>query len=491
VALWLVAFIAGLLTVLAPCVLPLLPVIIGGSLSAGGRWRPYLIVGSLAASLFIFTLALKVGTGLLGVPALAWSALSGGIIMVLGVFTVWPRLYDWVSAKTGFLGRSQATLARTGQLKGWLGPVLIGAALGPVFASCSPTYGLIIATILPVQFTIGLGYLALYLLGLSLFLLAIALAGRRLTSRLSWAANPHGWFKRILGGIFILVGLAIVTGLDKTAENFLIDHQLLNATVLEQYLLPSRSSGAKSDSTSATKTTGGPTVQLAVTNPQPAPELTGLTNWVNSPPLDLASLKGKVVLIDFWTYSCINCIHTLPHVQGWYEKYQAAGLVVVGVHAPEFSFEHIPANVAQAVKDDHLTYPVAQDNDLATWRAYQNQYWPAEYFIDHSCRRTAARSAAALRRPSPRPLTPANHLKPIWASTVPAAIKTPAGCTAAPPTIPKSTNSLEIPGRWVAPGVSLVKRQPPLKTPVCVSSSPPVRSTWSWAQLNPRGCGYL
>ncbi len=373
----LAAFVAGLLTALAPCVLPLLPVIVGGSVAGNDRRRPYLIVGALTLSVLVFTLALKATTALLGVPAAVWTSLSGGILIALGLLTIWPHTYERFMARTGWSSSSARLLDATGQRRGWLGPVLTGAALGPVFASCSPTFALILVTILPVSFGTGLVYLLVYCAGLGLFLLALALIGRRLIRRLGWAVNPTGWFKRGLGVLFVIIGLAVITGTDKTVENWLLSHQILDTTKVEQQLLPGR--------TKAPATTSGG-VKFAIADPQPAPELTGLTNWINSNPLTLASLKGKVVVIDFWTYSCINCIHTLPYVQGWYDKYQKDGLVVLGIHAPEFAFEHIPANVAKAVKDDHLTYPVALDNDMATWQAYSNQYWPAEYFIDRQGR---------------------------------------------------------------------------------------------------------
>lgn len=125
-----------------------------------------------------------------------------------------------------------------------------------------------------------------------------------------------------------------------------------------------------------------PGVAQAATPPAPAPEFTGIENWLNSPPLTLASQRGKVVLVDFWTYTCINCIRTLPYVTSWHQKYQDQGLVVVGVHTPEFPFERSTANVQKALERFKITYPVAQDNRYATWEAYRNQYWPAVYLID-------------------------------------------------------------------------------------------------------------
>ena len=362
----LVAFVAGLLTALAPCVLPLMPVIVGSSLSGDqNRKRPYVIVASLAFSLFLFTFLLKVSTTFLAIPALFWSILSGGIILIYGIATLFPHLWDRLSNKLGIYAASQRALGKSYQKGGMSGTILVGAALGPVFSSCSPTYALILATVLPASMSKGTIALLFYVLGLSVFLLGAALLGRKLTSKLGWALNPKGWFKRGLGAVFILLGILIITGFDKKVENALVGHQIFDETKIEQSLLKY-----------------GSKVVSEASNATPAPELVGLTNWINSGPLALAHLKGKVVLIDFWTYSCINCIHTLPHVEGYYEKYKDQGLVVIGIHSPEFAFEHIPSNVVKAVKGGHLTYPVALDNDMATWSTFSNMYWPAEYFID-------------------------------------------------------------------------------------------------------------
>ncbi len=365
----LVAFIAGLLTALAPCVLPIMPVIVGSSLAGSNdRRRPYVIVLSLMVSLFVFTFALKVSTAFLGVPSYVWSLASGGIVLIFGIATLYPHQWEKFSSKFGIYASSQRRLGKSYQKGGLGGTILMGAALGPVFSSCSPTYALILATILPVSLLAGSFALLAYVLGLGIFLLAVAMLGRRLTSKLGWALNPDGWFKRGLGIVFIIFGLLILTGYEKKIANFLVGYQLIDETRLEQKLLPSKDSSGQSD--------------ISKTDASAAPELVGLTSWINSSPLTLASLKGKVVLIDFWTYSCINCIHTLPHVEGYYEKYKNQGLVVIGVHTPEFAFEHIASNVQKAVKDNHLTYPVALDNDYSTWTAFSNQYWPAEYFID-------------------------------------------------------------------------------------------------------------
>ncbi|MFI5240462.1 MAG: cytochrome c biogenesis protein DipZ [Candidatus Saccharimonadia bacterium] len=375
----LIAFLAGWLTVLAPCVLPLLPIILGGSLVGRDPKRPYIIVAALAVSLFVFTVLLKVLSVFLNVPPTIWSDLSGGIIIAVGIVTLWPRLYDEViGARVS--RRANSWLGRAVKTKnGLLAPILTGFALGPVFSSCSPTYALLVATILPSNVWRGLGYLTAYELGLCLFLLSIAIAGRRLIGRIDWAINPDGWFRRVLGVLFIIVGVMVLFGLDTKLEVWLSNHQIFNEAVIEQELL-SRGTNTRTTETNAQ----GISANFNVATPTPAPEITGITSWINTKGESLAALRGKVVLIDFWTYSCINCIHTIPHVEGWYQKYAGDGLVVLGIHAPEFSFEHVLSNVQAAVKSAGITYPVGLDNNYGTWNAYNNAYWPAEYFIDRA-----------------------------------------------------------------------------------------------------------
>jgi cytochrome c biogenesis protein CcdA/thiol-disulfide isomerase/thioredoxin len=367
------AFIAGILTVLAPCVLPLLPVIIGGSISGDNRdkRRPFLIAGSLGISLILFTVLLKATTLLINIPPEAITYFSGSIIILLGLATLFPQVYTTIIARLGIEHRAQKLLGSgTSNRSQWLGPIITGAALGPVFSSCSPVYGYLIATVLPAHFAVAMGYIIAYVLGLALIMLAIGYYGQRLTSRMKFASNPSGYFQRGLAILFILVGILIFTGGDQKLKVFVADHTPFKFDALSAKLIPNTGQKTLDDS------------QLYNVTSYPEPEITGIQSWINSKPLTLAELKGKVVLIDFWTYSCINCIRSLPHIQALYSQYQKDGLVVIGVHAPEFAFEKVPANVAAAVKDDKLTYPIALDNDLATWDAFHNQYWPAEYLID-------------------------------------------------------------------------------------------------------------
>lgn len=222
------ALAAGILTVAAPCVLPLLPVIVGGTIVRGGdarraRWRPYVIAGSLAVSVVVFTLALKATTALLGVPPQVWQIVSGVIIILLGIDLVVPALWDRVSTRLRLQARSGAALDKTVSRQSVGGDILTGAALGPVFSSCSPTYALIVAVVLPISFAEGVTYVVAYAVGLAGMLLLIALLGRGLVRRLGWMADPNGWFRRIIGVLFILVGVAVITGFDKQVQTWVLD----------------------------------------------------------------------------------------------------------------------------------------------------------------------------------------------------------------------------------------------------------------------------
>lgn len=233
---------AGVLTVAAPCVLPLLPVVIGGSIARGGgepraRWRPFIIAGSLAVSVIVFTLLLKATTALLGVPPQVWQIVSGGILILLGIDMVFPVLWDRLSTRLRLQARSGAMLDRSISRQSVAGDILTGAALGPVFSSCSPTYALIVAAVLPVSFTEGLLYIVAYAVGLAGMLLLIALLGRRLVRWLGWLSNPDGWLRKTIGMIFVLVGIAVIAGLDKQLQTWMLDAGLYDPIArLEEFL---------------------------------------------------------------------------------------------------------------------------------------------------------------------------------------------------------------------------------------------------------------
>lgn len=229
-ALLILSFIAGVLTVAAPCVLPLLPVIIGGSLLEANedkperQWlRPLVIAGSLAVSVIIFTLLIKATTALLGVPQVFWQIISGLLVLLLGVNFVWPGAWEKFSASSGLFTRSNLALGKAYKHKGLGGAVLIGMALGPVFSSCSPTYALIVATILPASFAQGFIYLTAYAIGMSATLLLVAYLGQAFVAKLRWLSNPNGWFKRAVGVLFITVGLLVLFGVDKKLQAYVLE----------------------------------------------------------------------------------------------------------------------------------------------------------------------------------------------------------------------------------------------------------------------------
>ncbi len=366
------SFLAGVLTVLAPCVLMLLPIIIGGSVTGDNKdkKRPLIIAGSLGVSLIVFTLLLKATTLLIDVSPRAITIGSGAIIISIGILMLLPNLYAKAIAKLGIEHRTQTALGKSFQNKSSItGPILIGAVLGPVFSSCSPVYAYILATVLPVNFSQAFAYIISYVLGLSLVLLLIGYYGQSFVSKIKFASDPKGWFQRTIAVLFILAGLLIATGYDKRLQTWVSTHTPFNFDSLSSQLLP--------DSKNKVDTS-----KLLNVEPYDAPEFVGLENWINSDPQKLGDLKGKVVLVDFWTYSCINCIRNNPYLIKWYETYKNDGFVVIGMHAPEFAFEKVPANVEKAVRDQKITYPVALDNDFATWNAYQNRSWPASYLID-------------------------------------------------------------------------------------------------------------
>lgn len=408
----LISFVAGVLTVLAPCVLPLLPVIVGGSLASGSRYRAYVICVSLGASVIFFTLVLKASTALIAIPQSAWEIFSGVILLAFGVVMIFPGLWDSLGF-VNLMNRSSNKLLASGYQRNSIwGDAIMGAALGPVFSSCSPTYFVILATVLPASLTMGLTDLFAYALGLSGFLLVIALIGQKLVDRLGVTIEPKGWFRRAIGILFIVVGLTVATGAEAGTEAWLLDHGF-DVTMIEQYLLKANepvkplctdssclgnSAATSSTASSATGTTTDTAAKPSLLTQaekalmyQKAPELVTPDGYINtgtnpdgSPkPITIGQFKGKdVVLVDFWTYSCINCIRTIPYVESWYKKYKDQGLVIIGVHTPEFAFEHVYSNVLMATKQLGITYPVVQDNEYQTWGAFGNQFWPREYLVD-------------------------------------------------------------------------------------------------------------
>lgn len=232
-----ISFIAGVLTVLAPCILPLLPVVVGSSAAGRGRATPFIVVGSLALSIILFTFLLKVSTVFITVPPQFWTTLSGGILVLFGVTLVFPAFWERVPGLQRMSVSSNKLVGSGYQKKSVWGDVMMGAALGPVFSTCSPTYFVILASVLPASFALGLLYLLAYTLGLSLVLLLIGLIGQRFADRLTGLADSHGLFKRGLGVLFLALGIAIMTGYEKKLEIAFLDGGYFDVTKIERSLL--------------------------------------------------------------------------------------------------------------------------------------------------------------------------------------------------------------------------------------------------------------
>jgi cytochrome c-type biogenesis protein len=229
IELLIVSFLAGVLTVFAPCILPLLPVIIGGSIARDqadqptkSSIRPLVIALSLGLSVMIFTLLLRATTALLGIPQSVWQLTAGLIVLALGIHFLWPTLWEKFAIKLGIHNSANTFLGSTFGKTGFAGDALTGFALGPVFNSCSPTYALIVATVLPSSFALGVSYLAAYAIGLAGTLLVIAYTGQAIVKKLGWLADQSGWFRRVIGVLFIIVGLLVVFGLDRKIQVYVL-----------------------------------------------------------------------------------------------------------------------------------------------------------------------------------------------------------------------------------------------------------------------------
>lgn len=384
-----ISFVAGVLTVLAPCVLPVLPIIIGGAAQNHTRRNPYIITVSLAVAVVLFTLLLKFTTLFINVPPEVWNYTSGTIIIFFGLITIFPNFWDKLNFKLGLSAGSDKILNNSARQSGRLGDMLIGLSLGPVFSSCSPTYFLILATVLPQSFARGLLNLIAYALGLSLVLLFVSLLGQRFVARAKIAADPRGFFKRALGILFLVVGILIFTGGDKKMQLFFANHGWSGVSSIEQNLLGRINSSNNELKFDSTVPNNNLKPFSPLQNRQPAKnlpryrEIADPSGYVNADNIKIGDLIGKkVIIVDFMTYSCINCIRTFPYLNAWYDKYHDQGLEIIGIHTPEFSFEKNIDNVRKAMQGFGIKFPVVLDNNYGTWNAYDNSYWPRKYIID-------------------------------------------------------------------------------------------------------------
>ncbi len=381
------SFLAGMATIFAPCILPILPVVLSAGVS-GGKKRPLGIVVGLVGSFTFFTLSLSYLTKQFGLSPDALRIVAIVVLMLFGLVLVVPKFLVMFEIWSGrFMGASNGMKKERNDF--W-GGILVGISLGLVWTPC---VGPIVASVITLAATSTVSFAsvfitAAYALGTSIPLLALIYGGQGIIKRVKVLTRYTSRIQQVFGAIMILTSVGMLFGLDRTLQTVLLTKvpsqfsagltQQLEQSELVQNQLKKFSGSEPSSTLDKKATVAGSTLPVLGA----APELTGITNWLNSDPLTLASLKGKVVLIDFWTYTCINCQRTLPYVTKWYDTYKDQGFVVIGVHSPEFSIEKEPKNVARAIADAKIKYPVAQDNDFTTWRAYSNQYWPAHYLID-------------------------------------------------------------------------------------------------------------
>jgi len=390
--LFLLAYLGGVLTIVSPCILPVLPFVFARADRPFARSGLPMLVGMAATFAAVASLA-AVGGGW-AVEANQYGRLAATALLALfGVALLFPALSDRMTRPLVALGaRLSQSADRGAEGQGSVLPsLLLGVATGLLWAPCAgPVLGLILTGAALQGASIGTSLLLLaYACGAATSLALALLAGGRVFAAMKRSLGLGEWIRRGLG-VAVLAAVAVIAlGLD---TGFLTRVSFAGTTTLEQSLLDKfrGAGGSPSMAASGTTTMTGSGAMMMTATPGASalpvegtmPSLDGAVAWLNSPPLTRDDLKGKVVLVDFWTYSCINCLRSIPYVRAWAEKYKDQGLVVIGVHAPEFAFEKNIGNLRQAIADLKVGYPVAIDNDYAIWRAFNNEYWPAHYFID-------------------------------------------------------------------------------------------------------------
>lgn len=369
-----IAVLAGVLTIGAPCILPLLPILLGASIGQKSKFRPLFIALGFIVMFSLAGLTLSfIVTSLMIAP----DTLRNIAVVVLAIFgflMVFPKLFELLTQYLSkYIAKAQSLSSQAGS--GNFGGFVLGLVLGLIWTPCAgPVLGSIL-TLIATQSNLAQASVLLvaYAVGAGIPMLIIAYGGQLVTTRVKLIYQYTNIIQKFFG--LLIIGLAI-------AMYFQYDLKL-QAKILEFYNFPSyEEKFLKPDEMKEEVKKNEEMINLNLPKYGKAPEFVGINNWLNSQPLTMEQLKGKVVLIDFWTYSCINCICTLPFVTAWYEKYNKDDFVVIGVHTPEFEFEKVTENVMLAIKRYNINYPVAQDNNFATWNAYSNQYWPAHYLFD-------------------------------------------------------------------------------------------------------------
>jgi cytochrome c biogenesis protein CcdA/thiol-disulfide isomerase/thioredoxin len=387
------AILAGAGTALSPCVLPVLPALLSAG-GVGGQRRPLGVVLGLMVTFTITIVGVAEVVGGVGLGSDPLRNLAVAVLLLAGLTLIVPGLAEGLEARMSRLARFGPRTRGDGFASG----LLVGAALGFVYTPCA---GPILAAVISVSAASGrtVAVAIAYAFGSGIVLLALTLGGRSLFDRVRRAGRGPA-LQRTLGAIMVLTALAIATELDVNFDQYVAQHipevnltaSLEKSHAVESRLheLSGRSAKFQASATTPSEPRDVSQARLLVDahglqDLGQAPEFTETEDWFNTPgkrPLSLAGLRGHVVLVDFWTYTCINCIRTLPYLKAWDAAYRHDGLTIVGVQTPEFSFERDASNVAHAIDQFGIRYPVAQDNEMGTWNAYGNEYWPADYLID-------------------------------------------------------------------------------------------------------------
>ena len=371
---YLLAFVGGVLTILSPCILPVLPFVFARADQPFRRSGLPLLVG-MALTFSAVAIAAAFGGHWVVRLNQGGRYVAMVVFLVLGVSLLFPSIAE---ALTRPLVRAGSKLQGGPSLESGIGKsFVLGISTGLLWAPCAgPILGLILtgaaiqgpgarSSFLLLSFALG----AATSLGIALF------AGNKVFSALKRSLSFEVWVRRGLGVALITGVVAIALGWD---TNLLTKFSFVNTAKAEEHLIDR----LRPEKPAAVLAASATDTQPKLDDEGSFPDLSGAVSWLNSPPLNSKALRGKVVLIDFWTYSCINCLRALPYVEGWAAKYKDAGLVVIGVHTPEFAFEKERSNVEKALRDLKVTYPVAIDSNYGIWKAFNNEYWPAHYFID-------------------------------------------------------------------------------------------------------------
>jgi cytochrome c biogenesis protein CcdA/thiol-disulfide isomerase/thioredoxin len=397
------AVLAGAGTALSPCVLPVLPALLSAG-GVGGRRRPLGIVLGLSITFTVTIVGVAQVVDGVGLGSDPLRDVAIVVLLVFGAALIVPALGERIEAPLSRLAR----FGPRSRGEGFWSGMLVGGALGFVYTPCASP---ILAAVISVSAASGkaIAIAIAYALGSALVLLALTLGGRRLFERVRRAGRGPA-LQRALGAIMVVTAIAIAANLDVNFDQFVAQHipdvnltaslecsetvtkHLREISGRQPKFAPANGSSACGGSASSVKAAPANASQATLLADAhglralgPAPEFMQTQDWFNTAgmePLSLTSLRGRVVLVDFWTYTCINCIRALPYLKAWDMSYRHDGLTIVGVETPEFAFERDAANVSNAIGQFGLRYPVVQDNEMGTWNAYGNEYWPADYLID-------------------------------------------------------------------------------------------------------------